>query len=121
MLGEAAQMLGVSSHETSLPNEGAESDDDRPCRPRFGPCYEFVPPLHAIGAVLFLLSGYAIIGFVDSRRKLIALPLLLIGGCLLLSGHQFNCRDGKDYNECENRHTFQHDAANVPSKIGGKQ
>ena len=118
MLGQAAQMLGMYPHKASLPSDNAESDDQRPRFPRFGPCDEFVPPLHAIGAVFFLLSGYAIIGFVDGRRKLIALPLLLLGGCILLSGHQFRCQDGNDYSQ--NRQTFQHDSGNVPRQIGGR-
>ena len=89
-------------------------NNQRPCLPRPRPCYEFVPLWHAIGSVLFLLSGCAIIGFVDGRRKLIALPCLLVGGCLLLSGHQFHCRDGNDYNEDEYCHLVQHDGKNVP-------
>jgi hypothetical protein len=36
----------------------------------------------------------------------------------LLSGHQFHCRDGKDYRESEHCQPFQH-GGNVPRQIGG--
>jgi len=113
MLGKATQMPGMYSHEASLRSDSKESEDQRPCRDAFGPCYEFVPPLHAIGAAFFLLSGYAIVAFVDGRKKLISLPCVILGGCILLSGHQFHCRDGNDYRENEYCQPFEHDANRI--------
>lgn len=81
------------------------------------PCYEFVPLLHAIPAVICLLTGYVIIGFVDGRRKLIALPLLFLGGLLLLSGHQFHCEDGNDYSEREYCQSFLHNVGSAQNVV----
>jgi len=82
----------------SLPANYSQSEDQRPRRDALGPCYEFVPPLRLILAVLFLSCAVAINGYGRGWIRLLCLLPLAGTGWLVLGGHKYWCGgDNREY------------------------
>lgn len=93
-----------------LPNDCPQGEYERPCSNPFRPCYEFVPPMRLILVVLIMGCAVAVCGYCNGLARLLCIPLMLIAGVLLLSGHRYWCENG---NNGEDHRAFVHKAPAV--------
>jgi hypothetical protein len=93
-----------SASFNSLPKNCSESEQKRPCSNSFGPCYEFVPPLRLILAVVCLSCAVAINGYGRDWIRLLCFLPILCAGWLILDGHRYWCK-GEDGNYHEYSHS----------------
>jgi IS1 family transposase len=85
----------------SLPNDAPQRQDERPRGNTFRPCYEFVPPLRFILAILCLGCAVAINGYGRGWRRLLSIVPFLCTGGLILGGHKYWCQDNNREYECD--------------------
>jgi IS1 family transposase len=96
--------LGRLSSFTGLPNNRPKGEEQPPRRNTFGPCYEFVPPLRFLFALLCLISAVAINGYGHGLIRFLCISCILCCGWLILGGHRYWCQD-EDGKYRERSHT----------------
>jgi hypothetical protein len=95
--------LSRSAGFNSLPDDCAESEQDRPRRYPLRPCYEFVPPWRLIAAIGCLGCAVAINGYGRGWIRLLCAFFILCAGWLIMDGHRYWCK-GEDGNYHEYSH-----------------
>ena len=91
--------LSGSPSLSGLQRDYQTSDNDNPGGDSIGPCGEYVPPWQVIVAALSLLCAGILLVKGDGKSGTIFLACSLgfVAGCMLLSGHEYYCADGKSY------------------------
>jgi IS1 family transposase len=102
---------GSPSRFGRLPDDCTEGENNRPCNDSLRPCYEFVPPLRLILALLLIMCAAFVCGYGNGWGRLLCFPLAFFSGCLLLFGHRYWCEGNSN-----NYHDFPHDDKSVTQK-----
>jgi hypothetical protein len=95
--------VGSSTSFNGLPDDRAEGENKCDCSNAFGPCYEFVPPVRLIFALICLGASVAINAYGRGWIRILCLPPILCSGWLILDGHRYWCK-GEDGNYREYSH-----------------
>lgn len=86
-----------------LPKDYAKGSYQRPCSNTLRPCYEFVPPLRFILAIVCLGGAVAINVYRRGWIRLLCVLPMFCTGWLILCGHKYWCEDDQREYESDPR------------------